>query len=225
MSLIQQFFKMASPEKFQDIKIYEGFPFLCCLYWKDRKSKYRANNTTHSTFAGYNQNEEVLGYTDYDLIWSNSASQYTLNDRKVILKGSPAIFFEHGAIHDNKSAYFLSAKTPLRLKSNKIDGIMGLSILFTPERSDELFSSLLIDTDTSTSIPNIPVLTQKQLDCLFYLTLGMTQKEIAMQMNLAPRTVEHYLETIKIKLKCNNRSSLIRKALQLPTIRNRLNNI
>lgn len=225
MNLIQQFFNMPNPDKFQDIKIDENFPFVCCLYWKDRNSQYRANDITHSSFAGYHKREDVYGCTDYDLIWSNSAPQYTANDKKVIYKGTPTLFFEHGVIQDKENAYFLSAKAPLRLRSNKVDGIVGLSILFAPEQSDELFSTLLIDSYTAGGEQDYPALSPKQQDCLFFLVLGMTQKETASQMKLSPKTVEHYLETVKIKLNCKSRSELIKKALQLPYIRHRLKNI
>lgn len=50
----------------------------------------------------------------------------------------------------------------------------------------------------------------------------MTQKEIAKTLKISPRTVEYYLEEIKIKLNCHSRSDLIAKALQMNFIRNRL---
>lgn len=67
-------------------------------------------------------------------------------------------------------------------------------------------------------------LTDRQTDCLLYLVKGMTIKEIAKELNLAPKTIEHYLTTVKTKLNCHSRSSLITRALTMQTIKERLNN-
>ena len=58
-------------------------------------------------------------------------------------------------------------------------------------------------------------LTKRQADCLFYLTRGMTSKQIAKQLQLSPKTIEHYLINVKAKLDCNNRAELITKGLKL----------
>jgi DNA-binding NarL/FixJ family response regulator len=50
----------------------------------------------------------------------------------------------------------------------------------------------------------------------------MTIKKIAATMNLSPKTVEHYLNTVKQKLKVCSRAELVAKALKIPTIQNQL---
>jgi DNA-binding CsgD family transcriptional regulator len=52
-------------------------------------------------------------------------------------------------------------------------------------------------------------LSKRQLQCLYYLSRGKTLKEIAKILNLSSKTVEHYLEITKSKLKCSKRSELI----------------
>lgn len=71
---------------------------------------------------------------------------------------------------------------------------------------------------------NKPELTKRQIDCLLYLVKGLTLKEIAKETNLAPKTVEHYLNAVKDKLNCHSRSSLITTALSLPVIKERIIN-
>lgn len=68
------------------------------------------------------------------------------------------------------------------------------------------------------------VLTNRQIECLLYLVKGMTIKEISKEMNLAPKTIEHYLDAVKIKLNCHSRSSLIAKALTMSIIKDSLLN-
>ncbi len=65
-------------------------------------------------------------------------------------------------------------------------------------------------------------LTERQLDCVYYLVKGMTFKQIGKELNLSPRTVEHYIENIKVKFDCFSRFDLITKALQLPVIKEKL---
>jgi DNA-binding CsgD family transcriptional regulator len=67
-----------------------------------------------------------------------------------------------------------------------------------------------------------PQLSDRQLDCLYYLVKGMTIKEIAKEMSLSPRTVEHYLEAIKIKLNSHSRVDLFEKAMCMKIIRERI---
>ncbi|HEY8659547.1 MAG TPA: LuxR C-terminal-related transcriptional regulator, partial [Hanamia sp.] len=57
-------------------------------------------------------------------------------------------------------------------------------------------------------------LTKRQEDCLFYLAQGFTIKKIAHTLSLSPRTIEHYLENIKVKLNCYSRDELIQHAFR-----------
>ena len=52
-------------------------------------------------------------------------------------------------------------------------------------------------------------LSKQQQLCLFFLKNGMTYKEIASEMNLSPRTIEHYMAIIKKKTNLYSRSGLV----------------
>jgi len=52
--------------------------------------------------------------------------------------------------------------------------------------------------------------TQRELDCISFLPLGYTAKEIARELSLSMRTVEFYLGNVKAKLGCSRRSEVIR---------------
>ena len=65
-------------------------------------------------------------------------------------------------------------------------------------------------------------LTKRQIDCLALLVKGMSYKETGKKLNLSPRTVEHYVDAVKMKLNCDTRSELISKALKMRHIRDRL---
>ena len=52
-------------------------------------------------------------------------------------------------------------------------------------------------------------LSPQQTKCMQYILLGLSAKEIAFEMALSTRTVEHYLTAIKAKLGCKNKNELI----------------
>lgn len=68
-----------------------------------------------------------------------------------------------------------------------------------------------IDEVENISIPRILNLSNRQFECADLLLSGMKYKEISKKLNLSPRTVETYLNNLKDKLRCQNRTELILK--------------
>lgn len=62
-----------------------------------------------------------------------------------------------------------------------------------PTISPNIFSS------TSICIDKKIILTTREQECLQFITEGYTNKEIARQLNLSPRTIEWYVDNIKTK--------------------------
>lgn len=60
-----------------------------------------------------------------------------------------------------------------------------------------------------------PFLTSREQVCLRGLILGMTSKEIARWLCISNRTVEQHLANIKLKMKANTRSEIIRNILKI----------
>lgn len=54
---------------------------------------------------------------------------------------------------------------------------------------------------------------KREKECIQFLLMGMTAKEIAKKLQLSHRTVESYLENIKYKTECPSKSQLISKIL------------
>lgn len=59
---------------------------------------------------------------------------------------------------------------------------------------------------------NIYLLSERQLECLFFLLRGKSDKEIAKILNLSPRTVESYIQEVKFKMQCLTRAQIIEKS-------------
>ena len=51
--------------------------------------------------------------------------------------------------------------------------------------------------------------TKRELECLFWLSNGLTAKEIAREMHISSRTVESYMKKIRYKTNLHRRSHII----------------
>ncbi|QFT76456.1 Transcriptional regulatory protein FixJ [Erythrobacter sp. THAF29] len=56
-------------------------------------------------------------------------------------------------------------------------------------------------------------LTRREHQILRLAALGMTSKEIAIRVEIAPRTVERHIENSRLKMRARNRVHLISKAV------------
>lgn len=52
-------------------------------------------------------------------------------------------------------------------------------------------------------------LTKRESDVLKYVVLGYTAKNIAKLLNVSFRTVESYIDFLKLKLRCNSKGEVI----------------
>lgn len=58
------------------------------------------------------------------------------------------------------------------------------------------------------------MLSRREKECVYYLTRGMTYKEIGRVLSISSRTVEIHIGHIKNKLGCYNRSDIISKVFE-----------
>jgi DNA-binding CsgD family transcriptional regulator len=52
-------------------------------------------------------------------------------------------------------------------------------------------------------------LSKREIECLYHLSVGKITKEIAFAMGLSPRTIEDYIQSIKVKTNLYRRSQLV----------------
>ena len=58
-------------------------------------------------------------------------------------------------------------------------------------------------------------LSRREFHCLCLIALGYTAREIASTLGLSNSTVEHYADSLKSKLGCTKRSSIITRGIEL----------
>ena len=57
-------------------------------------------------------------------------------------------------------------------------------------------------------------LSKRQSQCLYYVLRGKSAAAIAKILGLSPKTVEYYIDEIKNKMRCQNKSELIEKSIE-----------
>ncbi len=66
---------------------------------------------------------------------------------------------------------------------------------------------------------NYEYLTKRELDVMKYIMLGYTAKKIAVVLQLSYRTVEAYIVTLKLKLRCSTKGELIETSVRIGLFR------
>lgn len=212
--------------RINSINIENFFDLPAFVFLKDAHGKYHACNDYVEKYAG-EKASDIIGTTDRDRCWKDNADFYQFMDNKVINQEKPLIFIEKIRTIDQSERSALTCKIPTIFSRKKL--VFGISF-FLEKVNDNVINQLRILFNTTprdiieiNQLPSNNIkLTERQIDRLYYLVNGMTMKEIARTLSLSPKTIEHYLYAIKLKLNCNNRADLIKKALQLPCIKYRL---
>jgi DNA-binding CsgD family transcriptional regulator len=160
----------------------------------------------NDTFTEFLRTDDSLDLTSqfntYDLIQGHEADKVRVNNGKVLTQQKDFIFSENFTYGDNETKTAISFKSPFRDSNRNVNGIIGLSFIKNDDKVKDKFK-----------------LTPKKLNCLYFLVKGYTYPEIAKQMHLSPRTIEHYMEDLYVQFLCSKRSELISHAMKIDEIK------
>jgi len=96
------------------------------LFWKDRELVYLGCNRNWGKAAGLQNPLEVVGKTDYDLIWKEEAALYREQDRQVMETDTPVLhLIEHRHNADEQEAWIDVNKIPIHDAEGNVIGILG----------------------------------------------------------------------------------------------------
>lgn len=97
------------------------------IFWKDRNSVYLGCNQNFAEDAGVGSPQNIIGKTDYDLVWKTEESDFFQEcDRRVMLANRA----EQGIVQpqhqgDGTKAWLETNKAPLHDANGKVIGILG----------------------------------------------------------------------------------------------------
>ena len=109
--------------------IIENIP--ASLYWKNINSVILGGSKLHAELTGLSDFKAVIGKTDFDFAWKDEAESIQENDRFVMQNNQMVSFEERAKLSDNSIHTFLTQKSPLKGKREKIMGVLGVSIDIT----------------------------------------------------------------------------------------------
>lgn len=189
------------------------------LYWKSTNGTYLGGNKTFLKTLHFNSSSQLLNKNDSELLGDAYAPAIMENDQFVISKKAELFLEEESFDAQNNKVIYLSKKTPLYDQDKQLIGVVGLSMPLINGLYADIGEQLVdavknsFNTQNNEGIMDIYKLTKRQIECIYYLLRGCTAKQIGSVLHISCRTVESYLDDVKTKLRCNNRSELINKLI------------
>jgi LuxR family transcriptional regulator, transcriptional regulator of spore coat protein len=61
----------------------------------------------------------------------------------------------------------------------------------------------------------VPLLTAREHQVLERVAQGLSAKEVAQEIDIAPRTVERHIENVRLKIRARNRTHMVTLAVEL----------
>jgi len=125
------------------------------VFWKDTESLYLGCNKLFAMDAGLESPEQIIGKSDFDLVWKEQAELYRLDDRNVIQAGKPKLNYEEPQTSpEGKSLWLRTSKIPLTDLSGSIIGVMGTYEDITSIKQSQEKMDFLAHHDPLTRLPN-----------------------------------------------------------------------
>ncbi len=108
------------------------------IFVKDKDSRFVINNQAHAELLGYNQPEELVGKTDFDVFPEEMAERYFADEQRVIRTGEPLIGREEETVSKSGDRQWVSTnKVPMRGPDGEIIGLVGMSRDITARKEAE----------------------------------------------------------------------------------------
>jgi PAS domain S-box-containing protein len=96
------------------------------VFWKDKNSVFLGCNKSLAQDAGLSDPSEIVGKTDYDNSFRETADLYRADDQQVMATGEGRINYEEPQVRpDGSTAWLRTSKVPLRDKEGNVVGVLG----------------------------------------------------------------------------------------------------
>lgn len=97
------------------------------IFWKDQEGVYLGCNKAFLHDAGLMDENQIIGKSDYDMIWKDDAEIYRTDDKRVLETGIPKVnILERQTQKDGQFLMLSTSKVPLLDPSGKIIGVLGI---------------------------------------------------------------------------------------------------
>lgn len=109
------------------------------IYWKDQSLVYQGCNARFADAAGGGDPNNIIGKTDFDLVWGNSEANIYRKDDERVLAGEKLLDFEETQLqNDGKKTTVLASKVPYYDEEGNIVGVLGVYSDITERKQKEV---------------------------------------------------------------------------------------
>jgi len=110
------------------------------IFWKDINSVYLGCNRHTALLNNFEHHDEIIGKTDYELIWSPHADKYRQDDQRVMKNDQAELhIIELYNKGDDEESWLETNKIPLHDANGSVVGILGTAEDITLRRKAEQF--------------------------------------------------------------------------------------
>lgn len=205
---------------------FKKLPF--SFYFLNTDSVTQSINEVGAAICGFESSHHSIGKTIEAVSQQISAQHLINNCAEVIQSNTIKIYEEENVRKDNISLQFLSVKSPWYNDANQIIGILGCSIVLGRHSLANSLSEIrklgVLDNSNHASsnhasfnLNNLKInnihLSHRELECLHLTVRGFTAKRVARHLGISYRTVEEYLNNIRLKAGVSSKSDLIELTL------------
>jgi diguanylate cyclase (GGDEF)-like protein/PAS domain S-box-containing protein len=97
------------------------------IFWKDLNSRYLGCNQAFAKDAMLDSPQDIIGKSDFDLLWSDTADKFQKEDYEVMRTGQSMLNYEHSLLRPNgEVTWARTSKVPLRNQQGDIIGLLGV---------------------------------------------------------------------------------------------------
>lgn len=108
------------------------------IFWKDSNLRFLGCNKLFVEDASLNDERDLIGKSDLDMVWKDEAEGYRANDRTIMASGKPMLNYEESQTQDNgRRIWVSSSKTPLKDGEGRIIGLVGAYMDITSIKESE----------------------------------------------------------------------------------------
>lgn len=108
------------------------------VFWKDLNCVYKGVNRLFAEDAGYADRDQLIGKTDFDMVWADQAESYRSHDQYVMTTGHAKVDYEEPlTTPDGNQIWLQTSKIPLRNDHEEIFGVLGTYADITSRKESE----------------------------------------------------------------------------------------
>ncbi|HEY4143538.1 helix-turn-helix transcriptional regulator [Pinirhizobacter sp.] len=191
---------------------------------KDENSVFMYANPAYAKAVGVKQHQDMIGSTDFDTPCDTAACAglFQAQDKEVMVSTKPLKILDIHPFAGGEWCAYLFTKTPL-IQQGEIIGTIFHGMDITSARTLELGSLLgriragagregqvsYLVGDQAGSVDLSP----REAEVLFFLIRGKRVKDIAVLLDLSPRTIEQHVATLRHKFSATSQYELIDQAI------------